>query len=210
MYESLLTVREEKIENVDKWMWIKQDTGAWDGPKNDWLTSHSQKYFEYVKSFDVCIQAGGNQGMYPRLLSDRFKYVYTFEPDPLNFHCLVNNCQKDNIFKFNAALGDTAGDIFLSRGSMTNTGTHTVNKTGNGFKVHQMTIDSLNLEHCDLIALDIEGYEESALLGGINTIQRFRPVIVAERGVGSIEKVLENLGYMGRGNSVSDKIFSVS
>ena len=31
-------------------------------------------------------------GMYPRLLAERFQYVYTFEPYYLNFRCLVHNC----------------------------------------------------------------------------------------------------------------------
>jgi FkbM family methyltransferase len=209
VYSNLLRVRNEIVDGVKDWSWIASDNGAWDGPKMDWETSHKTKYYEYVKKFDVCIQAGGNQGMYPRLLSEKFASVYTFEPDPLNFHCLVNNCQKDNIYKFNAALGSTLGEVFLSRGSMTNTGTHTVNNN-NGFKIIQMTIDSLNLSACDLIALDIEGYEEQALKGAIKTIEKYKPVIAAERGVGSMQKVLEDLGYVYRGNSVSDQIFSVN
>jgi len=209
MYENVLRIRNESVDGIKDWLWISSDNGAWDGPKMDWETSHKIKYFEHVKKFDVCVQAGGNQGMYPRLLSEKFASVYTFEPDPLNFHCLVYNCQKMNIYKFNAALGDIAGDLFLSRGSMTNTGTHTVNNN-NGFKIIQMTIDSLNLSACDLIALDIEGYEEQALKGAIKTIEKYKPVIAAERGVGSMQKVLEDLGYVYRGNSVSDQIFSVN
>jgi hypothetical protein len=36
------------------------------------------------------------------------------------------------------------------------------------------------LEICDLIHLDIEGYEKKALLGGRKTIERCNPVVVIE------------------------------
>lgn len=46
--------------------------------------------------------------------------------------------------------------------------------------VLQMRIDTMKLERLDLLKLDIEGMELEALQGGIETIDRCRPVIYAE------------------------------
>ena len=43
-----------------------------------------------------------------------------------------------------------------------------------------VSIDSLNLEHCDFIKLDLEGAERLALEGARETIQKFRPFLLVE------------------------------
>jgi hypothetical protein len=43
----------------------------------------------------------------------------------------------------------------------------------------QVTIDSFNLEP-SLIFLDIEGYEGFAIQGAVNTIKKFKPIIILE------------------------------
>ena len=206
-YESLLRVREELAGGEGPWMWIKEDNGAWDGPRTDWENDHIVNIKKYVKDFDCVIQAGGNQGMYPLLLAKMFKVVYTFEPDPLNFHCLVNNCQHDSIVKFNAALAEKNKMIHVNRGSLTNTGTHTV---GDGGYCVALSIDSIPFDKVDLIHLDLEGYENNAIRGSLKTIEKFKPVILAERSRNSeIENMLSPFGYTYKGQSVSDAIFTV-
>jgi hypothetical protein len=61
--------------------------------------------YPYCKGFKVAVQAGGNCGVWPAALSKRFEFVYTFEPDPVNFRCLCANAPYENVYKFNAALG---------------------------------------------------------------------------------------------------------
>ena len=174
-YSNVLEVKDPNtvnyIQNMQNWLTIAQDDGAWDGVRDDWPT-HNSKILEHVKRFDTVVQAGGHQGLYPRLLSDMFKFVYTFEPDPINFHCLVNNCQKDNIFKFNSALGDKHTMVCMNEPAKDlttmkdNSGMNSidVDKIGN---TPQLMIDDLNLNSCDLIWLDVEGYEIRALTGTI-------------------------------------------
>jgi FkbM family methyltransferase len=204
MYEDLIYFRHESVDGLVGWHWIKTDNGAWSGPKTDWEQHHSKKWFTHVKTWDYCVQAGGNQGMYPRLLSRKFKRVFTFEPDPLNFHCLVKNCQNDNIVKLNAALGDKHGLLDVTRHSMVNTGMH---KVGAGSSIPTMLIDDLELPSCGLIALDIEGYERFALHGAVKTIEKCRPVIVAEMPGTEVKELLKELGYREDVKSVSDQIF---
>ena len=133
------------------------------------------------KGFSVAVQAGGNVGIWPRLFAEKFKTVYTFEPDHLNFRCLCLNAGNENIIKFQAAIGSKRGLVDLERDSW-NCGSHHVNGTG---PIPTLRIDDLGLEACDLIQLDIEGQESFALEGARETIQRFRPVIVIEeKGLG--------------------------
>lgn len=189
-YEKLIEIRKESVSGESDWTWIKSDRGAFDGPKKDWEEHNALKYLKYLKKREVCVTAGGNCGMYARLYSKLFDVTYTFEPDSLNFHCLVNNTQTDNVVKIQAALGEKASFGNIVRKSMNNVGMHRIE--GNGY-IPIMTIDSFNFPVIDLLQLDVEGYEQKALEGAVETINRCNPVIVVERN--SSEKFLQSLGY---------------
>ena len=206
-YEPLLRERNESVGGHAPWYWLKEDNGAWVGPVADWNNSHLDKYKKHVKKWDVCVQAGGNQGLYPRLFADHFNRVYTFEPDHLNFICLVNNCQVDNVMKIQAALGEKAGGICMSRNTMKNTGMHTVIPDSK-YHIPLLTLDSLNLDACDLIQLDIEGYEIHAVRGAKKTIEKYKPVIACERGSQDVTEFLKKLGYAPVDQSVADTIYA--
>lgn len=214
LFDDKVRVREESIDGVSQWMWPKTDTGAWDGPSAEWVRSHKDGYLKHCKKFDVVVQAGGNCGLYPMLFSQYFSRVYTFEPDPLNFHCLVNNCQKPNIFKFNAALGETNKLLHIYNGNESNVGCHTVGDDPDKYATKQsyiptLTIDQLALDACDLIQLDCEGYEPNVILGAMDTIGRFKPVISLETTNGETDMLLSQFGYTHKLSVGSDKIFAV-
>lgn len=183
--------RETKIDGLGPWKWRSSDEGAWLGPHLEWQATHKHAYLKHLKGNSLCIQAGGNHGLYPRLLAEHFHLVYTFEPDAKNFHCLVNNCQSERIIKIQGALGDTTRLVGLNNTDMNNTGTYTLNLNGL-CTIPQFKIDSFNFPACDFIQLDIEGYEGFALQGALKTIEKFRPVISCERGDSG---VLKDLGY---------------
>lgn len=124
----------------------------------------------------VVVQAGGNCGLWPRALGKLFQFVYTFEPDPVNFRCLCANAPAENVFKFNAALGVDRGCVDLGRNPK-RVGSHYVSGTG---PIPTLRIDDLALDVCDLIYLDVEGYEQFALAGAAETITRCRPTIAVE------------------------------
>jgi FkbM family methyltransferase len=207
-YDALTGVRHDDVAGVAPWLWIHSDGGAWEGPKSDWEDSHLDAIKLHVEDFRICIQAGGNQGMYPRLLKQHFEHVYTFEPDPLNFYCLTYNCQDDNIYKMQAALGSETGLARVNRLSMQNTGCHTVSTDGDCF-VPMITIDTLNLPHCGYMQLDLELYELNAIRGAAKTIERFKPVIQCENGNDQIMDFLKPFGYEIVGYSRADTIYKV-
>jgi hypothetical protein len=64
--------------------------------------------------------------------------------------------------------------------------------SGDG-EIPMVTIDAFRLPVCDLIYLDVEGYEYFALLGAGETLRRCRPVVVTE--------INQHLGEYGRAES---------
>lgn len=129
----------------------------------------------FVNRFDVAVQAGGNVGVWAALMAQRFKTVWTFEPDPANYACLVENVPA-NVRHMNAGLGNKADKVGMKL-FPDNCGAHYVSGSGD---IEIVTIDSLNLPACGYLCLDVEGYEPKALHGAVATIERFRPVIQME------------------------------
>ena len=130
-----------------------------------------------VKEKRVCVQAGGNVGVYPLALAKVFDRVITFEPDEENLSCLMANVTLPNVSIFRAALGARQGTCSIQAVEPDNCGAH---KTVPNGDVPVMTIDGLGLDACDLIWLDIEGAEADAIDGARATIEKFSPIIVLE------------------------------
>jgi len=161
---------------------------------------------DIVKNKGTVLQAGGNCG------------VYTFEPDTTNMNCLIlNTLQSNNIIKFQACLGDKHGMTAIQNPlEIMDTGSIHV-KTEKELDermlvVHSkanvpiLKIDDIQFDNLDLIHLDIEGYELYALKGGIETIKKYKPVIVLEvcdnghserfsYTKDDLEEFLKSLGY---------------
>ena len=163
----------------------------------------ADKVMAHCQKRRTVIQAGGNIGMWPMRLSSQFAKVITAEPDETNFTCLLKNIEGlPNIEAHNVAFGDSF-----------TTGKINVNQIGNmgalsvvpGDKFHIVPIDSLNVETCDLLQLDVEGYELFALSGAVDTIKRSYPVVCIElNGLsknyghkdGDVLNFLRSLGYI--------------
>jgi len=209
-YEKLFHYRDEEIDGIKKWLWLTTDNGAWIGPRDNWIRDHKDNILKHCKKFNTVISAGGNQGMYPRLLSEMFKWVYTFEPDPWNFFALVNNCQKDNIIKIQAALGASNQMGEILRMTMDNTGMHKIDDKTQGGNLPILKIDDFHFQSLDLIHIDVEGYEDNVLFGAQRNIEQHKPLIMAERGDRpNIKEFLAKFGYSKIGQSSADTIFSI-
>lgn len=141
------------------------------------------KSYPFCKGFRTVIQAGGNIGIWPSAFAKRFDRVLAFEPDSDNFEAMSYNTRDvANIEKYEFGLGDSECEVFLKRES-NNVGAHHISSSGTTVRIR--TIDSLNISNCDLIQLDIEGYEHKALLGARKTIESSKPAIHIElKGLG--------------------------
>ena len=144
---------------------------------------------ELVPDRRVAIQAGGCLGAFAKYLAGKFEAVYVFEPST-QFVDMTVNAPEPNVYRFQAALGDARGmvdPVCSLRGNDGKTVLHsgmTRVEVGRGW-VPTLRVDDLALSACDLIYLDVEGWELYALRGAAETIHRCRPVIACEvnRGI---------------------------
>ncbi len=128
--------------------------------------------------FRTAIQAGGNVGIYPMALAQKFNRVYTVEPDAANYNALIiNTFNQSKVIIQQAAFGKEHGKAAIDQIDPNNIGAHQI-KEGAEFDV--VPIDSLGVTDCDLLQLDVEGSEHEALLGAVSTIEASWPVITLE------------------------------
>lgn len=198
---------EYEVDGIKDWYKIKDD-GAFTDIIDGWKNSNKEIYLKHTKKFDVVVQAGGYCGIFPRLLSQLFNVVYTFEPDPMNFHCLTINCPVDNVIKIQGALGENHEMVSVVRNHERNRGMNTVISI-RGSMVPTFRIDDLILPECDLIQLDTEGYEYKILLGAMTTIETFKPAIIVEDTNSSIENFLFQYDYRKCGVSDRDTVYAI-
>lgn len=144
---------------------------------HDWVDDIDM-ILKHVDQKRICVQAGGAVGVWPSKLAGHFERVYTFEPVPENYDCLVRNVP-DNVRHAQVGLSDQVGMCSLNRDEFedTNSGAWYLKENGN---TPVISIDTIPLDCCDLIQLDVEGFELKVLIGAIETIKRFKPVIVIE------------------------------
>lgn len=204
-------MKKYNVEIRDGWVWPTKDYACW-----DWLQNEKDlpsRIFKKCINKRVVVQAGGNCGFYVKQYAELFDVVYTFEPDPQNFFCLSQNVENSNVIKFQACVGDAHQLVGITH-KKANVGVGHVNGVG---IFPTLKIDDLNLEVCDLIHLDIEGYELFAIKGAVETINRCSPIIALEWlnhvqhfGVSQTEllHLLTNLGYKEIDQIYHEKIFS--
>lgn len=124
--------------------------------------------------------------------------IICFEPQKKMYELLKENIKQnnfENVITYNSAVGDTNSEVCLSDKIQDNeSGLEETYNYDNGKKynfggvqigkgvnsVEMITIDSLNLDCCDLIKLDVESFEFFSICGAEETIRKFRPVIFYE------------------------------
>jgi len=200
----------ENIEGFDGFYWDADDIGAWWGPLNDWNSSH-RNVIERILRRGLVLQAGGNCGLYPVLLSKYFNRVVTFEPDKSNYEILVKNVERhalNNVAKFNSALGETVRLAGLTKGPKDNVGMHRIDDGPGAQMVPMIAVDDIFAnESVDFIWFDIELYELNALKGAVETIERNKPLVMIENRNHAIDVLMSDLGYIHLEDSKMDSIF---
>lgn len=141
----------------------------------------------------VCVQAGGHVGIWPIHLINFFGQVHTFEPDPDLWECLSKNADSrlpdtDFVEIYDDALSNYVGLGGFKRS--TSSGSNALDGEG-CFSVSVIKLDSLCLEICDALFLDVEQHERFAILGALETIHRCRPVIQLEE-LGEPDEVIHD------------------
>ena len=136
---------------------------------------------QFVKKFDLAIDAGANYGIMTYHLNSKFSSVQSFEIEPK-----VRDCLKQNVLNFNlnnvrvhdCGLGDKEYSVSLKY-LKDSFGTRVSPNNVIG-DAPIRSIDSFNLPACDFIKIDCEGYEPYIINGAQETINKFHPVILME------------------------------
>ena len=163
--------------------------------------------------FNVAVDGGAHRGIWTKILSERFGYVYAFEPVTDNFLKIPDF---DNVTKTNCALGDEEGTYCMAPGEH-NTGQWHIgldkNNTMNATAIVKLDIYNIGP---DLIKLDVEGFELPALKGAEKTIEVSKPAIMVEmNGLSErygytdddLRGYLDNFGYKEAGKWNKDYLF---
>jgi len=176
----------ELVENRRGWLWPKADKFCWKYMRK-W-PDIPELLSKHVVKKGAVLQAGGNCGFYACKYAELYRRVYTVEPDPVNFHCLLENTRRHgHVWPYRAALGETGDMISLELPHQKNVGTYFVKGKGD---IPQITIDGMKIQYLDLIHLDIEGYELFALKGAVKTLEHCQPTVAIE-----YNKLANKFGY---------------
>lgn len=180
----------------------KHNDGWWKIDGDDAFDSILGGYPEYEKVFldhvpkggaGTAIQAGGYCGIFPRMLAQHFKTVYTFEPDAGNFTCLVMNISEfDNVIPMRSFLGDRHRVQGIRNLLASNRGMNV--GTESGF-IPTLKIDDLAAADVDYIQLDTEGSEDDILYGAVETISNYHPLISVEDDHNRIQDFMRRMNY---------------
>ena len=129
--------------------------------------------------------------------------VIAIEPDPINFKFLKHHIKLNrvsNIVPVNSAVGDRVGTVKLYQREALS---HSINRPYFGCKyimVKMLTFDylmrSLNIDHIDLLKVDVEGAELEVLKGIKETfVERITMEYHGKEKVRQVSHLLESRGY---------------
>jgi FkbM family methyltransferase len=150
------------------------------------------------------IDIGAHVGIWTRRLAKDFCEVIAFEPMPKHIKCHRKNCEGLVSIELN--------EVALSNVNKTQVMTTKDNNSGMStlmtpkwklpktiVPIETRTLDSYNFPKIDFIKIDVEGWEEKVLKGGMKTILKYRPKMYIEIWAKQYEMVSDilkrELGY---------------
>ena len=135
--------------------------------------------YKYVTDFSLAVDVGANVGLWAVHLVEKFDQVIAYEPMQQVYECLHLNVQGLPVQVNECALGNTNSQVIMEYDS-NNTGNSFVSEVGVG-DISIKRMDDLNLPKFGLLKIDCERHELQVLQGAMNTILKYKPVIVCEQ-----------------------------
>jgi FkbM family methyltransferase len=169
----------------------------------------------FVTEDSIVVDVGAHIGVFAIPASMKAKKVHAFEPVIESFQRLTDHIvlnQADNIVPYNFALGEDHSLAELEYCPKFNTGGATLNISRGSLQIPDLgdehapptypilvkTLDSLELEACELLVVR----------GGLETIKKFRPVMVMEHNNEEwneeVLKLLESAGVPYTSTKIHD------
>jgi len=164
-------------------------------------------YSQMITKEYHCIDAGANLGFHSVQFGNLSKKVYSFEPQRYIFNQLSANILfngLDNVINaYRLGLGDKEEiqqmwniehENWVGNGSHNWGGRGIIQNNYGGERainnevreediINVITLDSLNIPKCNLIKIDVQGYEYYLLKGANTLLNTFKPVIFLENPI---------------------------
>ena len=152
----------------------------------------------------IFVDIGANVGYYSLLVNAKTKHsrIFSFEPNPetakkFKRNIELSSAQRIEVFSF--ALSDRDGVATLYCPMNETHGLTSMRNQGWGNEAYEYSVSTKildnvlpnDIDHIDLIKIDVERAELFVFLGGSETIKRFKPAIFMELN----EKAANNFGY---------------
>jgi FkbM family methyltransferase len=167
----------------------------------------------------VIFDIGANIGTFTTWIAKTFKSgkIYCFEPQRSVFQILCGNAAINNLYNvyaYNIALGNENKRIKITEPNYFHNadfGTFSLvedvipEKSSDELTIQVNTldwfVDYYNVEKVDFLKIDVEGMDLDVLLGALNTIEKFTPVIFIEHNnyrrtvIEEIKELLDKFNY---------------
>lgn len=197
--------------NLDPSDYVQEEL-FWLGSKDRWEIHH---ILHLLPRDSVACDVGANFGYYSLMLASQAgcSAVHAFEPNPTNFARLQRNIElnglQSRIHAHCAGLSDVPTAARMEERSG-NSGMARISADAvDGPEVSLITLDDFctqqGLTRLDFIKIDTEGFEPHVLGGGMETLTRFKPLILIELNppmlarqgatVASVVQPLRDCGY---------------
>lgn len=194
------------------------ERGNWELHYINFLKQLIKRFYPAGKAIEI-VDAGSNIGVYSLSMAkiDGFSIkVISIEAQRLIYQMLNANIalnSLENVWTYHRVVSDKNGERMMlecpNLNMPANYGGYEIPKNlkftdydGKNFmppeEVLTISLDSLGLDKCVLLKLDVEGMEDLALLGGINLIKNSKPIIFFERhktDYDAVKLILKECGY---------------
>lgn len=187
----------------------------------NWESYHDNIISKYIKKDSIVLDIGANIGIFTTKCASKCKYIYSFEPYIKNYELLIKNIHINNftnviphffaisdnmdITKINWITPNNFGavglDISLDKNSEYCKYINSItdkNNIINNMNVMTNKIDNLNLDKVDFIKIDTEGCEFLCIKGALNTLKKYKPVILMEHN--TEQQKIEILNFLHKNN----------
>ena len=167
------------------------------------IHNNYEKELKIIEKFadktNDALDIGVYRGVYSYKLSQYFKMVHAFEPNPLLYPYLEKNLTKiiKNIKLYNIALSDENGETVLKLPLRTQSffrdnieelfqlGAATIHPHNKieefkSINVNKKKLDDIIKKNVSFIKIDVEGHEKSVITGAKNLISKFKPTLLVE------------------------------
>lgn len=216
----------------DNTAFFKSGLGAWFAYVENW-GAYDNEYGKMHELFEikfvidilpnngVLIDIGANYGVFSLNIAKARNdiMIFAFEPVKNTFTFLNKNIKINNleerVISFQNAIGENEGLLKIENNRHTNNqiifdDREQLSTLIKHEEVKATTIDNIvklnNIKNVSFIKIDVEGFEKSVLLGAMQTIKSFKPILLLELYDGHLNKFgsskaeiinfLKDLGYL--------------